>query len=221
MIEIYDSNVWYTKKRKHFKIKRVFVFFVIIAIVIGIYVYYQNVISEQVLKICSDYSEVCATESVNDAIIQTLKEEIKYDYLVTIEKNSTGEVVLMTANSYKINAISREISDLSLKNLEKKLKKGVPVPILSFSGIKLLSGYGSIVNYKAVYVSNVICEFSSRFESVGINQTLHSIYIDVITDVKLEMPAKKLEKECVTSVLICEAVIVGKVPEVYLGGKLF
>ncbi len=221
MIEVCNTNVWYKKRRKKTPIKRIIKILITLLIIFLIYFYYQNYITEQVLRICGDYSEVCATESVNNAVLQSLKTQINYSDLVTIEKNSNGNVSLMTANSYKINSISREISNNSLNNLTKKLEKGVPVPLLSFTGIGLLAGYGGVVNYKAVYVSNVVCNFTSKFESVGINQTLHSIYIDVNSEIKLEMPAKKLTKICNSQVLICETIIVGQVPEIYLNGNLF
>lgn len=221
MIEVCDCNIWYKKNQRRFGFKRFAVFFVLSVCIVGVYMYYKFVVTEQVLKICSDYSEVYATESVNEAVIETLKEGIKYTDLVAVEKNSNGDVTLMTANSYKINLINREISDLSLKTIRKKLEKGVPVPAWSFTGIGFLSGYGKAVYFKAVFVSNVTCEFSSVFQSVGINQTLHSIYIDVETEINLEIPANKKSDKCKSSVLVSEAIIVGKVPEIYLDGKLF
>lgn len=221
MIEVYDCNIWYRKKRRRFGFKRFTAFFVLSVCTVGVYLYYKFVVTEQVLKICSDFSDVCATESVNEAVIETLKDEIKYNDLIVVEKNSNGDVTLMTANSYKINLINREISTKSLSAMQKKLEKGVPVPSLSFTGIGFLSGYGNPVYFKAVFVSNVICRFSSVFQSVGINQTLHSIYIEVETEINLEILANKKSDICKSSVLVSEAIIVGKVPEIYLNGKLF
>ncbi len=221
MIEVHDCNVWYKKKKRRFKGKRVITFFIVCLIIVGLVIYYKNCITEQVLRICGDYSEVCATESINKAVLTTLKDQVKYSDLINVEKNSNGDVTYMSANSYKINSISRSISEKALKNLKSTLELGAPVPILSFTGIGIISGYGKTINYKAVYVSNVVCSFKSKFISMGINQTLHSIYIDVSADIKLEMPLQKKEKTNVSSVLVSEAIIVGKVPEIYLNGKLF
>ncbi len=221
MIEVCENNVWYKRKRKKIKFKKLFCIFLVFSIILSVFFYYKNYVSKQILTICADYSDACATESVNKAVIDTLKEEIKYSDLILIEKNQAGDISLMTANSYKINAISREISEKSLENLSKKLDAGVPVPLLSFSGIKLLAGYGKSINYKPVYISNIVCNFTSSFKSVGINQTLHSIYIDVNTETKLEMPLNNVARETNSSVLVCETIILGKVPETYLNGKLF
>ena len=221
MIEVCDTNIWYKKRRRVKKSKRIVAFFISLILIIGFLLYYRYVITDQVLKICKDYSEKVALDSINKAVIDTLKEQIKYTDLITIEKNSNGEVSLMSVNSYKVNYLNREISAKTLYNAETALKEGIPIPLLLFSGINLLSGYGPTVRFKAILLSDVKSSFYSTFKSVGINQTLHSIYIDVSVEVVLEMPANSKKEICNGTVLICETILVGKVPDTYLNGKLF
>lgn len=185
------------------------------------YLYYHNVICNQIFKICEDYSYSCSTEAVNITVLETLKDGVKYSDLVAIEKDNSGQITLMQTNSLKINMINREVADKTATLLKEKLHSGIPVPILAFSGVSFLSGYGSKVNVKTVNNVSVICNFNSKFTSVGINQTLHSIYVDVVSLVQLEVPLNNREKECKTSILISETVLVGKVPELYLNGGLF
>ena len=92
---------------------------------------------------------------------------------------------------------------------------------MSFLGSKLLSGYGSKIYLKIASINSVEFEFSSVFKSVGINQTLHSIYIDVLIKVVIEIPLARQEEIIKTSIMINESVLVGKVPEIYLNGALF
>ena len=66
-----------------------------------------------------------------------------------------------------------------------------------------------------------MCDFSSKFTAVGINQTLHSIYVDVISEIDLNVPFNNHKVECKTSVLISETVLIGKVPDIYLKEGLF
>lgn len=221
MIEVCDNNIWYVKKRRPKKIKRAFAFFALFIVIFGLFLYYRYVVTEQILRLCKDYSDKIATVSINDAVMDTLKDQIKYADLVTIEKNSSGDVSLMSVNSYKVNYVNREITEKTLSNIESSLSEGVPVPILLFSGINLLSGYGPNVKFKAVFLSGVKSNFTSEFKSVGINQTLHSVYIDVSVEVILEMPANRKKEICNGTVLVCETVIVGKVPDTYLNGKIF
>ncbi len=221
MIEATSENIWYRKRKRRFKFKRLFSFLLIIAIFVGAYFYYDKAISEQIINICIDYSYSYGTDAVNKAVLNSLSDKVKYDDLIKVDKNESGDIVLMSTNSYKINLINKEIAENTKALLESKLDEGTPVPLFAFTGISLLAGYGNPVTIKTLSVSSVVCEFDSKFESVGINQTLHSIYVVVNSKVLMEMPFRREEIECQTQVMICEAVLVGKVPQTYLGGGLF
>lgn len=220
MIECTEKNIWYKKHRKG-KFKRCFSIFLAFLIVFGVIFYYQKVVVNQIFKICSDYAYSFSTESVNQAVLSSLSNGVKYTDLVSVKENNNGDIVLMTSNSYKINLLSREIIRDTSGNLTQKLNEGIPIPILTFFGFQVLSGYGKDVKVKTCSVSAVKCEFFSKFISVGINQTLHSIYIKVISDIKVSVPLNNKTITCETEVLISETVLVGKVPEIYLNGKLF
>ena len=220
MIECTNKNIWYKKKRKK-NGKGWFAFLLVFIISLSLVAYYRFAICKQIFKISSDHAYVYSTEAVNEAVLYSLSENVKYSELMTIERNNDGDIMLMSANAYKVNYISREITETTSEFLDKKLKDGIPIPFLAFSGLEIISGYGSAVKFKALSVSSVVCDFSSEFKAVGINQTLHSIYVNVICDVKIEVPLAPRVKTCKTSVLISETVLIGKVPEIYLNGKLF
>ncbi|MBO5068618.1 MAG: sporulation protein YunB, partial [Clostridia bacterium] len=92
---------------------------------------------------------------------------------------------------------------------------------LAFLGIGVLSGYGSIVYVETISVVDVKCEFVSDFKSVGINQTLHSVYVKVICEYVVEVPFNSDKNSCETMILISETVLVGKVPDIYLSNGIF
>jgi hypothetical protein len=80
---------------------------------------------------------------------------------------------------------------------------------------------GTAVNYRALSIVSVESNFTSTFQSVGINQTLHSIYVSVICNINVHFPLYVKNQSTLTKILISEAVLVGKVPDVYLNGGLF
>lgn len=55
----------------------------------------------------------------------------------------------------------------------------------------------------------------TKFESVGINQTYHKIFLELNTNVGILTPFSSFGKDINTEVLLTEAVIVGKVPDTY------
>ena len=220
MIECSSEYIWYKKRRK-FKLKKFFAFFYAFLFVLSTILYFKFFISEQVYKFSFDYAYKYCTESVNNAVFDTLNSQVKYSDLVIVDKNSEGNIVLISANSHKVNYLTREIIRLTDKQLESKLNNGVPVPIFAFTGIGIVSGLGKPVNLKTLSVSSVECEFNSTFSSVGINQTLHSIYVKIKCEVQFSIPLKKSIETHESSVLISENILVGKVPDIYLNGKIF
>ncbi len=219
MIECSDKNIWYKKRRKT-GVKRCFSLLLILFIIIGIVYYYKCIVSELVVNLCAEYAYAYSTDAVNKAVIGVIDNSVTYDKLVKVDKNSSGDIILLSANSVEINKISREISILSENYLADKLEQGVPIPALAFTGIKMISGYGAKVNFKTLGVSSTTCEFDSSFTGVGINQTLHSIYVVIKSNVVINLPFNRQERECVSRVLICETVLVGAVPEIYLDGTI-
>ena len=101
------------------------------------------------------------------------------------------------------------------------LKDGVKIPLGSFLGLSLLGGSGPCINLKVIAINNVVSSFTSEFESVGINQTRHSVLIEVASTLDIILPGKREQVTMVTEVLVCEGVIVGKIPEVYIEGSIF
>lgn len=55
----------------------------------------------------------------------------------------------------------------------------------------------------------------SEFESVGINQTIHRIYLDVSCTVSILTPYSVVDETIQNEVLLIENVIVGLVPSTY------
>ena len=219
MIECTDKKIWYTNKRK--KRKKSITLFCFFVILIAIFTYYKVVVVPQIYQICLDKSKVYCVETINNAVSITFDDSSVYEDLVFVERNNDGDIVLMSANAYKVNTLSRTIEKIAYERLKVKFDSGIDVPILAFSGIDMIAGYGKNISFNALTISSVTCDFNSTFKSVGINQTLHSIYVDIKGDVKLEIPFSNYKNELKSSVLVCETVLVGKVPELYLNGKLF
>ncbi len=220
MIECTENYIWY-KKRKKRTFKRFFSLFLVFTIILGFYLYYKHAICKQIFNICVNQAYSYSTESVNSAVLVSLNNKVEYSELIYIEKNNSGDIVFMSTNSLKVNTINRQVATATCELLKSKLNNGFIVPLGAFTGINFISGYGTNVKLKIINTPSVICEFVSKFTSVGINQTLHSIYIDVISTIELNMPLNSNTTKCKTQILISETVLLGKVPDIYLKDGLF
>ena len=212
MIECVKDNIYRKKKIKNkSRIKLlIFILFFIIC-----FVYYRYIIANNVFNVVIHKTSSIVASKVNESI---LKSNSNSNYNFTkIEKNEKGEIILIGLDSFAINQFSRIIVNNVEKLLNNEIKDGIEVPILAFSGIKALSGYGKEIKYNALEVSTVDCIIEGDFRSVGINQVIHSIYAVVNVKVFIDVPFDEQSNEFSTKVLLTENIIVGKIPEIYLG----
>lgn len=221
MIECVKENIYYKKRKKRFKKKRFFSLLITLLVVFCFFLYYKFFVYNKLVDISCDYAYSYSTESVNKAVLLSLDNDISYTDLVKIEKNQSGDIILMSTDSYKVNLINRKVAQSTSTLLKEKIEKGVPIPFFAFTGIGLFSGYGKPIYLKTLAVTSVICDFDSDFQGVGINQTLHSVYVKVKSTVAVELPLNSKRIDLETKVLINETVLLGKVPEIYLNGNLF
>ena len=219
MIECSNELLYYKRKNRKINFKRFFCIIITFFILVGGFIYYKKVTTPLIERLCFDKVSSVVFKSVNNSIISTISTNVNYDDLVYVEKNNNGDITLIQANSKKINDIGRKIVLECEKSLNENLKNGVKIPFLAFTGLPFLSGFGTEINLKVLSVERVDCKFNSEFISSGINQTLHKISVEIVSDVSLSFPTNRESKAFSTSVLISEAILVGKVPEIYLSNK--
>lgn len=220
MIECSSERIYYKKRPKQPK-RRFFGLLAAFLIIVGLILYYRFAVTESVYFVLSSYVEQYSLESINQASKNSIQKNDDYSEFITVEKNDLGEIILMKSHTQKINVLKTEVALKTQNLLQKKLDNGIGIPFMAFSGIKFLSGYGKKVNFKSISISSVDTVFEGEFKSVGINQTLHSLYLNVMVKVRVEMLGGGKVFENNSRILISEAVLVGKVPEIYLNGKLF
>ncbi len=201
-----------TRKFTRFKIILVLICF----LAIGTLIYFQRNVTRVLISISEATIRSITTVAVNDAIYYTLNDAVRYDDLITIERDGGGNVTSITTDSLKINRIARDTAYLSQENLTKMSAEGIMVPMGALTGIEALAGFGQKINIKIIPISNVECRFVSKFIQAGINQTLHSLYLEIVSDISIILPSKSTNLASTIEVLICESVITGKIPDTYL-----
>lgn len=216
MIECTDKNIYYKRKRKKGGWKKVFSLFLVAFFIVFLFLYFKYIISPNLINICVDKTKNISTKVINEVSFDVLNKTIKYDDLINVEKNSNGDITLIYTNTNLVNELSLRLSDEILNKLENELLKGVKIPLFAFTGIKILSGYGSEVNFKSFIVSNVKCNLREKFTSSGINQTIHTLYLDIECEFALEIPLNHTKEFNVNSIMLTEGIIIGKIPNVYL-----
>ncbi len=209
------------RKVKNKKFRRFKAFLAIFFLmIIGVLIYFQTNVTRVLISISEATIRSITTVAVNDAIYYTLNDAVRYEDLITIERDANGDVTSITTDSLKINRIARDTAYLSQENLTRMSAEGIMVPIGALTGIEALAGFGTKINIKIIPISNVECRFVSKFEGAGINQTKHSLYLEIVSDISIIMPSKSTNLASTIEVLICESVIAGKIPDTYLQASL-
>ena len=190
-------------------------------VVIAAAIYFQRNVTKVLISISEATMRAFTTVAINDAVYYTMSDGVRYEDLVSIERDSAGDITAVSANALKINKIARDAASISQANLKNLSLNGIPIPLGALTGIEALAGFGPRIHIRIIPVSSVTCAFSSEFESVGINQTKHSIYLNVVADISIVMPSRTEKFAVTTDILVCECVLVGDVPDVYLQGDIF
>lgn len=189
---------------------------VFVAIFIFCTVYFRNNIVPTVMDSSIAQVRAIATNAVNIAATTVINGGLTYDELFEVKYDNGGKITMIQANSPRINTIAREIANLAQANLDALGVQEISISVGTFTGLALLTGFGPDVTIKIVPIGAANCDFVSYFQSAGINQTLHKIYIDVYADVNIITPIDEPTVQVKAEILVCENVIVGEVPDTYL-----
>lgn len=203
-----------TMKPKLFRV--VIAIAVFLAIFIFCTVYFRSNIVPTVMDSSVAQMRAVTTNAINIAATSVLGAGLTYDMLFDIVKDNDGKISMIKANSPEINKIARQIANLAQANLDSLGTQEIQISAGTFTGLALLMGFGPDVTIKITPIGMANCDFVSYFQSAGINQTLHKIYIDVYADVSIVTPIDQPTIQVKAEVLVCENLIVGKIPDSYL-----
>lgn len=204
------------KKRKKNKGKFAIFLILFFTVFITIYSFSNKLLMEIGI---STYSGMLSSASYY-ALSKSLEPNFDFGSYFNIEKNSNGDVTMVTTNAFKFNLLANKLVDEVSNYFNEKLSLGVDVPIGAFTGISLISGFGKKIKMPLITVSSVRCDIYSTFTDAGINQTKHSLIINIIPEVFVVTRFSTKDLTDKISVLVYENVIVGKIPETYLQGSI-
>lgn len=150
---------------------------------------------------------------INEVVFNNYNEVFQYDNIIKIEKDGAGNIIAIKANTLQMNKTAMNIAIEIQKGIEERgdIKIKIPLIYIFRSNISLNAGPEILVSAKPV--GNVKVDYSSEFESEGINQTVQKIYMNINTEVRIILPMESDLVTVKTKMLIAETVILGKVPQ--------
>ena len=204
----------FSKRRKKsiFRIKLKIIIALVSVLLIIAYCDYQ--IKPLLTQNASIRADAIISNAECNAMVSMLESD-KYSNaeFIDVSYNNSGTVQSVECNTILLNLLMNDVGTEIENNIINEQKGNFSVHIGSLTGITSLMAKGPLITYEYDLSFNVNCDFLSHFESVGINQTKHTLIMRsaVLTTVILPWQSDKID--VINDFLIAETIIVGNVPE--------
>ncbi len=166
----------------------------------------------------SNYSNTAFTDLVNKCVLNVVKTEDFGDFFKVV---SSDGITAMESDTTKINLVtSRLIIDVQ-NALNNDYPAKLYIPLGSLTNYHILSSMGPILPVKIIPISVVNSKLEDKFDSVGINQVRHTIYLRIWVDMHYRAYILDERERIETTVPIAQTIITGDVPQYYGSEMLF
>lgn len=189
--------------------------FLLLLLVILFIVIFNNQIKPVIESVTANEAKIKSVSIINSIVMKEISENsVTYESLINVNRGTDGNVLSITTDMVKMNQLKAKIITAVQSQLNGETDSTVGIPLGTLLGGDLFHGRGPNINLKLTLSGNVTAEFKSSFDSAGINQTRHQIYLNVSASVYSFLPGFDATTDVNTNVLVAETVIVGSVPNV-------
>ena len=192
--------------------------FLVLSLVLAVafLIYYNARLAPLIEAIGMSDAQDIATAAINNAIKETLSNpDIDYSRLTIVEKTSDGLISSIRTNPEQINKLTTQITLELIDGLNELNETYIKIPLGTLFDSEYFAGRGPAISIELCPTQSVYTDISTRFESVGINQTIHSVLLTVTVGIDLVFPTRIVSAECSETVVVAETIIVGPIPDFY------
>lgn len=187
--------------------------FIFILIAFNFFIYsFDKIAAPTVIAAADAEIRAKSLEIINKAILDEYSKEFNYDDIIHVEKDNEGNIVMLKADTIKMNKIASDVTLNAQKQLTSFGFYGVKIPMGYIFKNNILAYLGPSITVKMQPIGSIETIYESEFESAGINQTRHKIYVKFKTDLRVILPMNNNEIKIENEIPIAETVIVGKTP---------
>ncbi|MBE6072692.1 MAG: sporulation protein YunB [Clostridium butyricum] len=210
---------YYTRRNKRKYLPLILVIIIIIIVLNTTLIFFDRRIMPSVIRISEIMAKSQTLNIINETSMKILDEEFQYNEMMNIEKDDNGRIILVQVDTAKLNYISSKLSNECNKSLSDMSDAKIKVPIGWLTEKSLFYNFGPKISMEVEPIGNIVVTHESKFESAGINQTRHKIYLNVNGKVRMKLPFKSEEIDIETQVPVADTIIVGEVPEMTIYSK--
>ncbi|OPJ55496.1 sporulation protein YunB [Clostridium chromiireducens] len=208
---------YYTRRKNHKYISFLVILIFIIVVLNIIIVFFDKRVMPAITEMAGIMAKSQTLNIINEKSVEILSKEFDYDQMIKIQKNNEGNIILVQADTIKLNYLAAKLSTECNKELSDMKNSEVKVPLGWLSDKSIFYNLGPKIAIGIEPMGNMSTSYESKFESAGINQTRHKIYLNVNAKIRLKLPMRNQDIEVTTQVPVSDTIIVGKTPNNTLG----
>lgn len=209
---------YYTEKSKRYKNKRKFPYWLLLIIAIvmlinSFFYLFQKRVFPAVLDIAEIVLKSEANQVISEETMRVYRENFEYDDIMKVEKDSEGNITMIRSDTIKQNQLTAEVVLACNEKLQNLGELGTEVPLGYITNNVLFYNMGPKINVTMQQIGNINTSYDSTFESAGINQVRHKIYLNIEVKMRLIVPLASKDIDVACEIPVAETIIVGKIPE--------
>ncbi len=179
-----------------------------------IFIFADSRIRPQVVTLARYKVQSMVTQAANQAIIEQMEQSpLSYGDLITVQRNAAGEITLLSYNALEVNRLKSQITSTVISKVQMMDKAHIYIPVGSITNLDFLNNKGPRLHFVITPAAYVETDIESEFETTGINQVNHRIFIVLSVSASALIPNYSTDVNFKTRVCVAQTVIVGKVPE--------
>ncbi|MEG1287557.1 MAG: sporulation protein YunB [Clostridium sp.] len=207
----------YTKKPKIGRkiINKPIIFIIITLFVIfnSVLYFFDKSVLPAILEIAQSKMIAEANKIINETSLEIYSNGFNYSDIILIEKDNVGNITMARADTVKLNYLASQLVLETNKKIEKLESLGVEIPVGYMTNSSIIHNLGPKITVNMEQLGNIETNYESTFESAGINQTRHKIYLNVKMKLKVIVPLNTKAVEVNSQIPISETIIVGQIPD--------
>jgi sporulation protein YunB len=142
--------------------------------------------------------------------------QVGYNDFVTIQRDEAGNITALTTDMAAMNLLRAELVSAVLQAVDGFEISTVEVPLGSLFPTELFWARGPAFRARTMRTGTISAEFQSQFTDAGVNQTRHSIWLELSVPMTVLLAGASVQTTVNTRLCVAETVIVGQVPDTYL-----
>ena len=174
-------------------------------------------LSPTILAYAEARARTIATDAINAAVNDKIAISIRYEDLVDFRQDNQGRIVAVRLNTGEINRLASQTTLQVQNSLRSISEDRIKIPLGQALGSQILANLGPWITVRMKPLGTVQSTVIDQFEQAGINQSRHKIYLQVTATIQVVIPMVSTILEVTSEVPIAESIILGEVPEVYVG----